>query len=273
WRSLELRPKPTRPQSRSWALQWNPFRQCSWPPEDTRIESFTGHVREQARAILGADLARIEKFTTSVKDGIDLRETLRHWPASVRPGRAGSSPSAPFRSRTRMEIYVREIPPARGLVEVVVFLFETPADPETYRWRATWYAEHAQESTLSFFATPFQEDMTGPGIARARYGGAMFLFPPRPIPNIWEDRRLAFTRTLEERLLAAAALHSREPHIALVSPVAPRAAWRRIARRFQRHLVVIPLSRFSGQTVERLRHFHVLNGHEVRSYAARFIRE
>jgi hypothetical protein len=33
------------------------------------------------------------------------------------------------------------------------------------------------------------------------------------------------------------------------------------------------LSRFSGQTVDRLRRFHVLNGHEIRSYAARFIRE
>ena len=40
-----------------------------------------------------------------------------------------------------------------------------------------------------------------------------------------------------------------------------------------RRLVTIPLSRFSGQTIERLRRFHVLNGHEIRSYAAKFIRE
>ncbi len=271
WRSLSLRPMPSRKTSRRWALQWNPFRQCSWPPEDSRIESFTGHVREQARSIMGADLARVEKFTTSVKDGIDLRESLRHFRTSAR--RRGFAPAARMGERFAFDIYVKEIPPARGNVEVVVFLFDTPADPEVYSWQATWYAEHAQESTLCFYASPFSEQMVGPGIGQSRYGGAMFLFPPRRIPDIWTDPALGFARTLEERLIAAAAVHSQEPHIALVAPIPPRAQWRRIARQFQRRLVMIPLGRFSGQAVDRLRRFHVLNGHEIRSYAARFIRE
>ena len=270
WRSLSLRPTPTRIKRRRWGLQWNPFRQCSWPPEDNRIESFTSHVREQARAILGADLARIEKFTTSVKDGVDLRESLRHWYRGHREHQA-SDQGRP-EGRTRIEIYVKENPPARGNVEVVIFLFDTPADPEVYSWQATWYAEHAEESTLCFYASPFREQMVGPGIGQSRYGGALFLFPPRPIPNIWEDPRLNFSRTLEERLIAGAALHSQEPHIVLVSPIPPRAQWRRIVRQFHRQLVTIPLNRFSGQTVDRLRRFHVLNGHEIRSYAARYIR-
>ena len=271
WRPLSLHPKPPRIKSRRWARQWNPFRQCSWPPEDNRIESFTRHVREQAQAILGADLARVEKFTTSIKDGVDLRESLRHWHTGDRhTGPRG--PDQPARTG-RMDIYVKEIPPARGNVEAVVFLFDTPADPGLYSWQATWYAEHAEESTLCFYATPFREQMVGPGIGQSSYGGAFFLFPPRPIPNIWEDSRLNFARTLEERLIAGAALHSQEPHVVVVSPIPPRASWRRIAREFQRNLVPIPLSRFSGQTVDRLRRFHVLNGHEIRSYAARFIRE
>ena len=252
WRTLQLRPKPTPMKRRDWAQRWNPLRQCSWPPEDSRIESFNLHVRDQAKALIGADLARTEKFTTSVKDGIDFRETMRHW--------------------HKREIYVKEIPPARGSIEVVVFLFETPADPDKYSWQATWFAEHEEESTLSFFATPFSQSLVGPGIGQAIYGGAMFLFPPRPIPDIWTDRRLAFG-SLEERLLAGALLHSREPHVALVSPVRPLARWRWLARHFRKQLIPIPLSRFSGQTVARLRRFHVLNGHEVRSYAARFIQE
>lgn len=292
WRTLSLRPTPTRLKSRRWALQWNPYRQCSWPPEDSRFESFTRHVRQQARSILGADFARVEKFTASIKDGVDLRETLRHWCQGLAPAKGGPSP---FRSGTvpprngdrhaedgepvpqgdsprRMDIYVKDMPPARGNVEVVIFLFDTPADPDVYPWQATWYAEHAEESTLCFYASPFQDQMVGPGIGQSRYGGALFLFPPRPIPNIWEDRRLNFARSLEERLIAGAAMHSQEPHIVLVSPVLPLARWRRIAREFRRHLITIPLSRFSGQTVDRLRRFHVLNGHEIRSYAARFIR-
>jgi hypothetical protein len=266
WRSLSLRPRPARIKSRRWALQWNPYRQCSWPPEDTRIESFTQHVREQARSILGADLARVEKFTSSVKDGVDLRETLRHWHTGYKAGQSVSAGK-------RMTIYVKEIPPARGNVEAVVFLFETPADRDRYRWQATWYAEHEQESTLCFYATPFREQMVGPRIGQSQYGGAFFLFPPRHIPDIWSDPRLSFTTSLEERLIAAAALHSQEPHIVVVSPVPPLARWRRIVRNYQRKLVPIPLSRFSGQTVDRLRRFHVLNGHDIRSYAAQFIHD
>ncbi|WP_447972799.1 hypothetical protein [Nitrospira sp. Kam-Ns4a] len=275
WRRLELKPTPTRTKRRHWGLLWDTHRQCSWPPEDRRIESFTRHVREQAQALLGADLARVEKFTTSFKDGLDLRETLRRsltgprtsqWPRHP----PGPSPAA---ARPRMDIYVKEIPPARGHVEAVVFLFDTPADPARYSWQATWYAEHEEESTLCFYASPFLDQMVGPGIGQSCYGGALFLFPPRPIPDIWQDPSLAFTQTLEERLIAGAALHSRDPHVVLVSPIPPLARWRRIARRFQRRLVPIPLSRFSGQTIDRLRRFHVLNGHEIRSYAARYIRQ
>src|SRR5574341_615215 len=45
WRTLSLRPTPTRKTIRQWALRWNPFRQCSWPPEDSRIGGFTRHLR------------------------------------------------------------------------------------------------------------------------------------------------------------------------------------------------------------------------------------
>ena len=262
WRSLSLRPRPARRTSRRWSYLWNPNRQCSWPPEDSKIESFHTHVREQAKAIIGSDLAKSEKFTTSMKDGIDIRESLRHWHQRQKPGRP-----------KRLEIYVKEIPPARGNVDTVIFLFDTPADPESYSWQATWYAEHAQESTLCFYATPFLNHMVAPGIGQSRYGGALFIFPPRPIPDIWTDEALGFAQTLEERLIAAGAVHSRETHVALVTPVAPKGRWRQIAKQFGRQLVPIPLSRFSGQMIDRLRRFHVLNGHEIRSFAAQFIRE
>jgi hypothetical protein len=253
WRSCELRPRPPREKKKEWRQRWNPYSQCSWPPEDERIESFQMHVRQQARAILGADLARSEKFTTSVMDGLDMRETLRHYYTG--------------------DIYVKILPPTRGSIEVVVFLFDTPADPRQYPFRSTWHAEHPGESTLGFFATDPMQNLIGPGIAQAEYGGAMFLFPPRWIPEIWTDRGLAFTTTLEERLLAAAFLHSKERHVAVVSPRPPLASWRRLARRLGRKIIHLPMKRFSGQLIERLRTFHVLNGKDVRSYAADFIRD
>ncbi len=148
-----------------------------------------------------------------------------------------------------------------------------PPTPSVYINRTTWYAEHAEESTLAFYATDPMKNLVGPGIAQAEYGGALFIFPPRPIPDVWVDPRLDFTDTLEERLLAAAFLHSKDRHVAVVSPKIPPAAWRRLARKFGRKIVHLPLKRFSGQLLERLRTFHVLNGKQVRSYAADFIRD
>lgn len=246
WRSCELRPRPAPQERKRWQQRWHPFSVCSWPPEDERIESFQQHVRDQAKAIIGADLARAEKFTTSVMDGLDIRETLRNWHSG--------------------DLYVKIIPPSRGAIEVVIFLFDVPADPRRYTQRSTWFAEHPGESTLAFFATDHMKNLVGPGIAQAEYGGAFFLYPPRPIPDIWLDRRLDFCDTLEERLLGGALLHT-------VSATPPLGAWRRLARRFGRKIIHIPLKRFGGQLVERLRTFHILNGKHIRSYAADFIRE
>jgi hypothetical protein len=253
WRTLDLKPEPDRDKISEWKYKWNPHGQCSWPPEDEKIENLNTHVREQSRLLLSNDLARTEKFTSSVKDGIDIRDTLRNWHTG--------------------DIYVKEIPPSRGQVEVVVFLFDTEPDPKRYGWRQTWYAEHNEESTLCFYATDYMAKMIGPGIAEAVYGGCMMLFPPRPIPNIWEDPRLQLSDTLEERLLEAAFFHSREKHITVVSPCPPRKEWRRLARWHKKNIIHLPMKRFSNQTLERVRRFHVLNGKEIRSYAQRFIQD
>ena len=165
------------------------------------------------------------------------------------------------------------MPPSVGTIDCCVMLFDTPADPQEYPWRTTWFAEHAEESTLAFFATNFADEVIGPGIALATYGGAMFLFPPVAIRDIWRDPSLEFTNGLEERLIAAACKHARERQIALLSPKPPTANFRRIARKFQRHLVHLPLSHFNDAMIQQLRMVHVLNGHQVRSYAEHFIRK
>jgi hypothetical protein len=126
---------------------------------------------------------------------------------------------------------------------------------------------------LAFYATDFHDEILGPGVAVATYGGALFLYPPRSIPDIWSDKELQFADTLEEKLIAAACLHANSKQIALLSPIAPLASWRRIAKRFGKSLVHVPLSQFSDAMVAQLRTVHVLNGKEVRSFAAHFIRQ
>jgi len=253
WHSLELKRRVEKKDQRRWESRWNPYMQCSWPEEDTQIESFRNRVAERARQILGADLARIEKFTSSIMDGLDLRETLRHW-------YDGS-------------LYVKVNPPSIGQVNVTVMIFDPEPDPREYSWRTTWFSEHPEESTLAFFATPFHKQLIGPGIAMATYGGSMFIYPPRPIADIWKDPELDFADTLEQRLVAAACMHSESKHVALLSPTPPGFALKKIAKRYSRKLVHVPLSHFSDSTLQQLRIFHVLNGRHVRSYAADFIRK
>lgn len=253
WRSLDLKPNPEQFKQEQWKYTWNPYGQCSWPPEDEKIESLNTHVREQTKLLLSNDLARTEKFTSSVKDGIDIRDTLRNWHTG--------------------DIYVKEIPPSRGTIEVVVMLFEMEPQPDRYNWRQTWFAEHKEESTLCFFATNYMDNMIGPGIGQATYGGCMMIFPPRPIINIWEDPRLIMGETLEEKLLEAAFFHSKEKHITVVSPGPPKASWQRMARQYKKRIIHIPLKRFSVQTIEKVRQFHVLNGKHIRSFATRFIQD
>ncbi|MBM4002258.1 MAG: hypothetical protein FJ295_03090 [Planctomycetes bacterium] len=253
WRSCKLSRRPPFADRIRWRMAWNPFSQCSWPPEDEQIEQFRAHLFERARQVIGADLVRTEKFTTSVRDGIDIRETMRHWHDG--------------------EIHVRILPRSQGRLDCAVMLFDSPAEPQKYPWRTTWFAEHKEESTLAFFASDYRREPVGPGICLATYGGAMFLFPPLPIPDIWTDPRLDFTETLEERLIAAACLHSACRQIALLSTAAPGAGWRRLARKFRKTLVHVSLSNFSDATIQQLRMVHVLNGREIRSFAAHFIRK
>jgi hypothetical protein len=252
WRTLELNRRPLKDESVQWKRAWNPYQQCSWLPEDAKIESFRTRVMERAQAIIGADLARNEKFTTSLMDGLDIRETLRHW-------YDGS-------------LYVKVQPPSIGTLDCCLLLFDPNPDPKTYNWQTTWFAECAWESTLAFFATDFRNEVIGPGIAMATYGGAMFLYPPRPIRDVWTDRSLTFADTLEDRLIAASAKHSQAKQIALLSSIPPTVRWRQIAKRYGKSLVHVPLAQFSDAVVAQLRTVHVLNGKQVRSYAAHFIR-
>jgi hypothetical protein len=252
WRRVSIRPDPSQERRKRYRCAWNPTGMCSHVPEDRTIERFNAHVRARAKRLLVEEFAHHEKFTTSVKDGIDIRETLRNW-------HTGS-------------IYVKEIPPARGRLDTVVMIFDENHD-ENYPHRCVWYAEHGEESTLTFYATNPFSDLIGPGIAACRYGGLSLLFPPRPVPDIFGlTEGMAFPN-LAARLTYGALLFSAERVVAYVSSRKPPAALRAMAARLKKRLLWIPLASFSNETIRNLRRFHILNGKEVRSWAARFIGE
>ncbi|MBI4569003.1 MAG: hypothetical protein HY719_11470 [Planctomycetes bacterium] len=253
WKRLRLERKPGKRLREQYRRAWNPLTSCSWPPEDVEIENFAGRVRERALHMAGLLNTRTEEFVASMKDGLAIRETMRH-------------------RHLGNKVFVKEEPPVRGKVGAVVMIFEDDREDGRFPWRLTWWAEHENESTLAFYATDFRNDPIGPGICRALYGGCLFLFPPRHVPEVWRDRRFAEARTGMERLVLAGLFHGGEKYTAYVARRPPTERMRRFAREAAGHLVYVPLSAFSPQKVRRMRRFHVLNGERVRAWAARYIR-
>jgi hypothetical protein len=253
WKTIRLKKEPDREKQKRYRYAWDPRGMCSHTPEDERIEGFNRAVRRRSQDLDLQGFSRTEKLTSSLKDGIDIRETLRNW--------------------TTGGIYVKEIPPAKGRVDTVVIVFDEDHD-DRYPSRTTWYAEHGQESTLTFFATDPLSKLIGPGIAESEYGGLSLLFPPRPVRNVFELPPGEFGfQNLAEQLLYGALLNSEEKSVAYVSQRRPGLRLKRMAARFRRKIVWVPLAAFSAETLRRLRKFHILNGKQVRAWAARYIPE
>jgi len=250
-RRLELTRRPEQHRAAEWRRGWNPNDHCSWPPEDVVIENFRAYVTRRALTLAGLSLRKTEPFTTSFKDGIAVRESLRDWHLG--------------------RIHVKEEPPVAGDVGALVTIFEEDDEGTKFPWRTTWMAEHEEESTLAFYATDPKEDMVGPGIGRMFYGGCLFLYPPMLIPDVWDDLRFEQARRPSERLLLAAIHYSREKFIAHLGPTPPAPEVQAQAQALGRHIVHLPASHFSRTTLERMRRAHVLGGRHVRSWASRFI--
>jgi hypothetical protein len=115
------------------------------------------------------------------------------------------------------------------------------------------------------------ENLIGPGIARCHYGGLSLLFPPRTIPDIFSMTSGMDFPDLATRLTYGALLFSSEKNVGYIAAKKPGPVLKSIASKLKKHLVWIPMNSFSGETLNRLRKFHILNGKNVRSWAARFI--
>lgn len=251
WRPLPIHPEPNNYQKHRYRYKWDPQGMCSHVEEDLYIENFNQQVRKRTKQRQMDQESRTEKFTSSFKDGLDIRETLRNW-------HTGS-------------LYVRELPPTPQPVDTVVVLFDTRND-DKFPFRTTWYAEHGSESTLTFYATDPFTNLVGPGIARCEYGGFSLLYPPRPIPDVFEyfqDRQ--HNLSLAEMLLLGACQTSEERVITVVSPEQPNFGLQSIAYRWRKKLFWIPLASYSQETIRKLKRVHILNGKKVRSWASRFI--
>ena len=234
-----------------WGEEFNNPSLCSYPPEDIVIEDYGRYLQAKALSLLSQEQSRVEPFSTSLLDGIDMRETLRNW--------------------HEQKIYVRESRKIKGRVGSVVIIFDQDGNYARYPWKMTWHGEHAQESDMAFYATPVNAKIVGPGIARCEYGGLMLSYPHHRLHDVWGDPAYADCQSKDEVLLMAALDYSLEKHIVYVAKKSPRSHFRTIAARLGKQIVYIPSGQLSPQSLNRIRVFHVLSAHRVRKIAKDYI--
>jgi hypothetical protein len=233
-----------------WAQQLDGSAICSYPPEDLAIENYGRFLKSKAKSILSDERERVESFTTSLLDGIDIRETIRNW--------------------HERKIYVRHRQRISGDVGSVIVIFDEDGDDE-YPYLTTWLGEHQNESDMAFYSTfPF-DHLVGPGIGRAEYGGFLMTLPPRRMFDVWSDPDYDLAESKSERLLLAGLDYSVEKLVAYVAAKPPRTIFRSIADRMGRKILYIPIGQLSPTRVKKLRVVHVLDGHHRREQAKDYI--
>ncbi len=233
-----------------WAEQLNGAAICSYPPEDFVIENYGRFLKSKAKSIVSEERERTEPFTTSMLDGIDLRETIRNW--------------------HEKKIYVRHQERLSGEAGSVVVIFDEDRD-DHYQYLTTWLGEHQNESDMAFYATfPF-DHLVGPGIGRAEYGGFLMTLPPRRMFDVWTDPDYDFAETKAERLLMAGIDYSIEKLVVYVAAKPPRSVFRSIAARMGQKILYIPIGQLSATKLKKLRVVHVLDGYGRRTEAKDFI--
>jgi hypothetical protein len=233
-----------------WAKELDGDSICSYPPEDLVIEGFGQFLKKKGKSLLSEERTRVEPFTTSLLDGIDLRETVRNW----HEGR----------------IYVRESQKIHGEVGSVIVIFDEDREGK-YEYMTTWLGEHQNESDMAFYSTfPFA-NMIGPGIGRGEYGGFLMSLPARRMHNVWFDPDYDFAENKPERLLLAGIEYSLQKYVVYVAAKPPRSVFRNIAARAGRTIIYIPIGQLSPLTLKKIRVVHVLDGHDKRSIAKQYL--
>jgi hypothetical protein len=233
-----------------WAKEFDGQGICSYPPEDIVLENYGLFLKKKGKSLLSEERSHTEAFSTSLLDGIDIRETLRNW----HEGR----------------LYVRQFQKVSGEVGAVVVIFDEDHE-NRYSWQMTWLGEHTQESDMAFYSTNPYEQWVGPGITRAEYGGFLLSYPPRRMMDVWHDPDYLFAESKPETLLLAALDYTPERFVVYVAAKPPRSVFKTVASRLGRKIIYIPIGQLSPVSLKKIRAVHILDGHNKRPIAKDYI--
>lgn len=247
---MPLKDRKKMPKKDDWSKKFKKGSICSYQPEDIIIENFADFLKQKAKAQLQSELTKSEPFTTSFFEGIDIKETIR---------------------KSDGKIYIKKFDKIKGEIGSLVIIFDEDNLNTKYNYKMTWLGEHEQESDMAFYSTQIGEDLIGPGISRCEYGGLMLSYPNRRIYDVWSDYDYQFFDKKSEKLLIAAIDYSLEKYIVFVAKNPPRSYLYNYANRLKKQVVFLPLGAFSKTTLNKLKIFHILAGHDVREIADKYI--
>jgi hypothetical protein len=250
-RLVPIRSRPSTTDPADWLNAFDSNGICSYPPEDVVVEDYGRYLQEKAVSILTAENSRSEPFSTSMLDGLDLRETLLRW----HEGR----------------IWVQERGRAPGNAGAVVAIFDEEDDGTAYPYLMSWLGEHDQESDMAFYSTDPTQQIVGPGIMRATYGGFMLSSPPGRLYDVWRDRDYRLAGSKAEVLTMAAVDYSEEKLIVHLGLSPPPARMKTYASSLGKRIVHVPLGSVSPITVRKIRVVHILAGHDKREFAKDYV--
>jgi hypothetical protein len=249
--AVPVRRHPSPDDPADWLRAFSGESICSYPPEDVVVEDWGRHLKQRAVSILSAESSHSEPFTTSMLDGIDLRETLLR--------------------RHEGRIWVRERGRQPGVAGAVVMIFDEDPTGTEYPYLMSWLGEHEQESDMALYATDPMRQVVGPGIMRATYGGFMLTYPPGRLFDVWQDPDYEAARSKPGVLLMAAVDYSTDPIVVHVGSRPPTAPIREFASRRGKRIVHLPLGSLSPSSVSKVRVVHILAGRDKREIAKDYL--
>jgi hypothetical protein len=237
-----------------WVHEDHPY-SCSFPSEDIFMERLALNIKKNMRDKIRSQEVAFHELQADFCDGLDIRETIRNW--------------------HKEKIIIKDLHNSgKADIGTVVFSFVDPSKDNDYSWRSFWLAEQHDDSNLMFYATPFKDNLIGPGIAKSEFGGFAVIPLPSAIENPWGNPFiLHYAQNATECLILAGALSTNHKSILFISNHPPSQHISKILKQSRKNIIYAKLDEFPQDDIRLVRTFHILAEAGVRNYAKKYIRK
>ncbi|MBX9836881.1 MAG: hypothetical protein K2X69_01070 [Silvanigrellaceae bacterium] len=238
----------------NWVHEDHPY-SCSFPSEDIFMERLALNIKRNMSDKLKSQEITFQELQTDFCEGIDIRETIRNW--------------------HKEKIIIKDLHnTGKPDIGTVVFSFVDTSQDNNYSWKSFWLAEQHDDSNLMFYATPFKDNLIGPGIAKSEFGGFAVIPLPSAIENPWGNPFIQhYAKNATEYLILAGALSTNHKSILFISNHPPSQHISKILKQSRKNIIYAKLDEFPQEDIRMVRTFHILAEAGVRSYAQKYIRK